>query len=237
MKRIITFLAYLLALTGVVHAQTIVTSDKTVDKPIPSWRIAVHGGFAYQLGFVDKSLGSDMTDYQRKLKMGYCYGFDISHFFSETLGVGFKYSDGHFSRSFEGTATFDDGSSRSGIISDKIDLRFIGPFISYRWLTAKDRGAFFVNYGLGYLGLYDNTVVFEPYYIRGGTLGQLADIGYDFSLTQHLAVGASVSFVTGTISSFTNYYPNGSSQSVQLEKKDYRSLSHLTLSFGLRLLL
>lgn len=238
MKRIIALFAVSLALTGIVNAQSIVSSDRTIDRTVPTWRIAVQGGFVYRIGKVDNSLGAEMTEYLESLRKGFCYSADVTHYFSEALGVGVKYSDGRFSGSVLGTATFIDGSTRSGTCSDKIDFRLVGPFLSYRWVSANARNAFYINYGLGYLGMTDDSVVItDSFTMKGGTLGQFSDIGYDFSITKKLALGASVSFIAGTLSSYTIYNSGGSSQSFQLEKDEYESLDHLTFSLGLRLLL
>lgn len=238
MKRIITLVVFSFVLTGIVNAQSIVSSDRTIDRSVPTWRIAVQGGFAYRIGKVDNSLGSEYADYLKSLKEGYCYSADITHYFSEALGVGVKYSDGHFSGSIQGTATFTDGSVRSGTFSDNIDLRFVGPIISYRWVSPNVRHAFYVNYGLGYLGMIDKSVlIIDNLTMKGGTMGQLADMSYDFSITKNLAIGASVSYIAGTLTSYSIYNSAGASQSVQLEKDEYESLSHVTISLGIRLLL
>ena len=38
-----------------LSAQNVQTSDTVVTKKAPSWRIALHGGYAFQTGKVDKN--------------------------------------------------------------------------------------------------------------------------------------------------------------------------------------
>jgi len=237
MKRIIALFAVSLALTGIVNAQSIVSSDRTVDKSIPSFRIAVQGGFAYQLGKVDNSQGSEMTEFQKDLKKGSCYSADVTYFFSEALGLGVRYSNSHYSANFVSSLSFQDGSTRKGTFHEEMNLNFVGPFLSYRWLSPDARNAFYINYGLGYLGMVDDAVIFEKFKIKGGTLGHLGDIGYDFSITKHFALGATISLVTGTCTSYTLYNSAGASETIKLDKDKYETYSHLSFSIGFRFLL
>jgi hypothetical protein len=63
------------------------------------------------------------------LKSGYNYGLDITHFFIENLGIGFRYSNYVSANKIKNTwFTNSKGAKQKGDISEKISINFIGPF-------------------------------------------------------------------------------------------------------------
>lgn len=237
MKKLFASAVVLLA-AWTVSAQNIVTSDTTLtvnssrSRPV---RIAVQGGYAYRAGKVDQSQGPDMAKYLKGLKHGYTYGADLTWFFLNNFGVGVKGNVLHVSNAAEGTLQLADGTQHSGRIEDKIDIWFVGPFASWRVTSRNMRHTMLMNAGLGYLGCNDKTVVIEPFKMSGGTLGILYEVGYDFSLSDTVAIGAMLSCIGGTMGQYNVKYPDGSSQLVKREKGSYENLSHINFSIGLRI--
>lgn len=233
MKRLIFIcLIFLASVSG--HAQNIVTSDTTVTASLPSWRFSAQGGYAYRVGKIDKSQDAVVVDHIKNLKHGITYGADATWFFMESLGVGLKYNSLKVCSSEQVTVTYDDGTQKSGLLEDKINIGFLGPIASYRVLSRNARSAFFMNVGLGYMEYKNCAVLIDPFIIKGGTMGYLYEIGYDLSITDRISLGAMMSFVSGTL---TGYKTNqGESwNTVDLESDSYESLNHLNLSIGLRI--
>lgn len=129
--------------------------------------------------------------------------------------------------------TYENGSTRTGTLKDRIDIWYAGPLLSYRWLSRTGRNAFFVNYGLGYLGYQDVGMVIDPAKQAGGTLGLQFELGYDFGITKHLAAGIDFNMISGTLTHYT-LTMNGKDQRIDLDKDEYMGLGHLALSAGLR---
>ncbi len=237
MKRIYLLIISLLAVSFGLGAQTIVTSDATVGQRAPRLRVAVQGGGVYRFGKLPSDASPDTRAYLKNLKAGYTYGADVTYFFSEALGVGARYNNIHTSSSATGTITFDTGETASGKIQDIIDICFAGPFVTYRWLNASGKNAFLLSYGIGYCGFKDAAIAVDPYTVKGWTLGQYAEIGYDFGLSDRLSIGPALTLFRGTLSSYRRTDENGISEDVKLEYGSFESLNSLNLTVGLRYLL
>lgn len=233
MKRLIFIILIFLASIS-IHAQNIVTSDKTVTANFPSWRFSTQGGYTYRVGKVDKSQDAVLVDHIKKLKHGVTYGADATWFFMESLGVGLKYNALHVGNSEQVTVDYDDGTQKSGLLEEKINICFFGPIASYRVVSKNMRNAFFMNVGLGYMAYKDSAVLIDPFIIKGSTLAYLYEIGYDLSLTDKVSLGAMLSFVSGTLTDY-NTNQGGSWNKVDLESDSYESLNHINLTIGLRI--
>ena len=220
-----------------LNAQTIITSDRTVAENAPSVRLSIMGGGGCRLGKAASNTEAALADHAKHTRWGVSYGADASWFFSESLGAGLRYNNLHVGHKTEVTATYDDGSSRSGLLEDQINIWFLGPQCSFRLMNATKKNAFYLTYGLGYIGYHDSAKLIDPYTIKGGTLGYLAEIGYDIGLSKHLAIGASFSLYNGTLRNVNITESSGEHRSVSLEKDKYEGLGHLDLAIGLRYML
>ena len=220
-----------------LNAQTIITSDRTVAENAPSVRLSIMGGGGCRLGKAASNTEAVLADHAKHTRWGVSYGADASWFFSESLGAGLRYNNLHVGHKTEVTATYDDGSSRSGLLEDHINIWFLGPQCSFRLMNATKKNAFYLTYGLGYIGYHDSVKLIDPYTIKGGTLGYLAEIGYDIGLSKHLAIGASFSLYNGTLRNVNITESSGERRSVSLEKDKYEGLGHLDLAIGLRYML
>lgn len=233
MKRLVLICTLLLTAGIALRAQTIVTSDTGAGRLIPKWRIAVQGGGAYRLGRVPSGLDSGMEDYIRKMKLGFDYGADITYFFGG-IGIGVTYSNSHFGNEATITGTYIDGTAARGRMADSIDISFIGPVLSYRWLNQTGRNAFLMSIGFGYLGYQDKAAMIEEFTLKGWTLGRLLSIGYDFGLSDRLSIGPVLSLITGTLTSYKITDELGRTETQNLDRDSYEGLSHATLTLGLR---
>lgn len=233
MKRLIFISLLFLAFVS-AHAQNIVTSDTSVSSNFPSWRFSAQGGYAYRVGKVDDSQDAVLVNHIKKLKHGVTYGADATWFFMESFGVGLKYNVLSAGNSEQVTVTYDDGTQKSGLLEDNINISFCGPIASYRVLSRNMRNAFYINVGLGYMGYKNRAVLIDPFIIKGGTVGTLYEIGYDLALTDKVSLGAMLSSISGTLTSCkTNQ--GGTWNEVDLESDSYESLYHFNLSIGLRI--
>lgn len=234
MKKVVIICMLLMTAGFSLNAQTIVTSDTSVERAIPKWRIAVQGGGAYRLGRVPSGIDSDMAAYIKKMKLGFNYGADITYFFTEGLGVGVTYSNSHFSNAANITGTYSDGTTASGKMADIIDISFIGPVLTYRGLNQTGRNAFLMSIGFGYLGYQDKATMIEDFTLKGWTLGRLISIGYDFGISDRLSFGPALSLITGTLTKYTMTDELGRTETQNLDKDSYEGLSNVTLTVGLR---
>ena len=221
-----------------VSAQTVyyTTPNPSVNESAPRFRLAVQGGYGYRLGKYQETGQSIIDQHNKRLKKGFVYGADINWFTASEMGFGLKYSNMHSKSEDMITITYDNGSIESGEYTDMVDLRFFGPTFASRHVSQDNRCIFLLDFGLGYLSYTNNGRIIHPMSIKGGTLGFCADAGVDFRLMNSIYLGATLSMIGGTLSSY-NYTENGNTTKVELEKDHYETLGHVTLTIGLRLYL
>jgi len=200
----------------------------------PHFRAAVTGGWSYRVAKLADNIPSDFEKYMKDLKSGYHYGLDLSYYFSEQVGFGFKYYNYHSKNEITNVyVTLPNGSTQIGNMSDDISINFIGPFFSTRLLNANKKNSFLINLGLGYVGYKDNAVLISDFLIKGSTIGLCWDIGYDIGLSENFALGFQFSYIIGTLTRY-ELSDGASTQTVKLDKENYESLSRIDLSIGLR---
>ena len=198
------------------------------------FRIAINGGYSYQTARVAENVPSDFKDYVKELKSGYHFGCDLIYYFSEPLGFGFKYYLFKSSNSLDNIYIDDtDGNRTQGKLSDDLTISFIGPTFSTRLLNHDKSNAFLLNLSLGYMGYSNNKVIIDKYKITGSTVGLSFDIGYDIGLSENLSLGFQVSYLSGTL--FKYELSDGiTTQTINLEEREYESLNRIDFSIGLR---
>lgn len=234
MKRLIlAFLSFALPLG--LSAQTIITSDYLAETSSgPRIRAAVQGGLVYRFGKIDESLNQDTRDFYKKMKKGRDYGADLTFYLNGGYGFGAKYSKASAYNSIYGTVTYNDGTQETGTISDNIDLTFIGVYASASTARLGSKHIFFLNYGVGYLGYYEKSLMLDEAIMTGSTLATYSGLGYDYLLSDHLAIGAEITLLTGTLRAFTQT-SDGQTQTYVLNSDEALNVSHISADIGIRL--
>lgn len=215
------------------------TSEMPKDKVVgyanyQHFRIAINGGYSYQTAKVAESVPSDFKNYIKELKSGYHFGGDLTYYFSEPLGFGFKYYLFKSSNSLDNIYLEDiDGNRTYGKMSDDLTISFIGPTFSTRLLNHDKSNAFLMNLSLGYMGYSNDKVIIDNYKMTGSTMGLSFDIGYEIGLSENLSLGFQVSFLTGTLFEY-DWNDGTKTETIKLEKGEYESLNRIDFSIGLR---
>lgn len=210
-----------------------VKSDSLKKLSTPQWRISLHGGYACRLGEM-VSVNWMLHDYMEKLRHGFFYGADVTGYFTESMGVGVKFSGFGTKISQDVTVEYDGGRQESGLMSDNISIRYIGPMLSYRLLSHNYRNALIFNTGIGGLAYTDEVVLIDPFTIRGTAIGYLLELGYDFRVSDKVSLGVSVSSISGVMKKYRTD-ASGVWKTVILKEYERESLSHLDFSFGVRI--
>jgi len=201
----------------------------------PHFQIALSGGWSYRTARLASNIPSDFKDYYQKLKSGFHYDVGLSYYFTEQLGVGLKYNE-YLSKKELGNVyiTYTDGSTEYGNMSDNIRVKFIGPTFNYRYFNTTKRNCFLMGIGIGYMDYRDKGfLVSSPVTIKGGTVGTYLSFGYDFGISENLALGFQLTFSSGTLSRITTS-DGTSTQTVNLDNDQRENLSRIDLSIGLR---
>lgn len=233
MKKLVLSLFLVLAAIG-AEAQTIVTSDSlAINTWSPKFRIAIQGGFAYMFGSIDKSMGEDLVKYYKNLKIGGNEGADITYYIAAGSSVGIKYNRLRSAVSSYGTLTFEDGTKKSGTISDNVSILFIGPYYGVTNAGGGSKHVYALNAGVGYVGYRDDACVIDPFLLTGWTLGYYLGLQYDFMITPKLALGAELALYTGAVKDLYRT-ENGVKSKVEMENGQAQAASHVDASIGIR---
>ena len=226
MKKIITTSLLLLAGILSLGAQSIVTTDQSVNQSVkedlPNWRISASAGGFYQIGRIPDGLSPEALEHAKSLKWGVTYDVDATRYFRGTLGLGVKYNSVYTSH--EQSLPYS-GEFSPSYLSDDINVWFLGPMISMRGFT-KGWSNFIVNVGLGYMGYRDKAT------LSGRTIGVMGEAGYELALSKTVKLEALFSFYGGRLSSVTQTW-DGFERRIQLGKDEEVSLGHLDLKIGL----
>lgn len=215
-------------------APNILEDGLDLKKVSGSWRFAIQGGGAYRLGKMDTNQDAVTTQHLKNLRFGYTYGADVTRFFSENFGLGLKFNNHHTGDSMPVAITDSStGKTTDGVLEDQIDIWFLGPVFTYRLLSRNRNNAFIARAGIGYEGFFDNGMVGkEKGTIKGGTFGLLYELGYDFGISKHLSVGASLTLIMGALNSI-DVTVNGKTANYNLGDQR-EGISNVGLSIGLR---
>ena len=187
----------------------------------PHWRLAGNIGWSYRTAPLADGLNSAQKEYLKKLKNGFNVSLDASYFFSEMFGAGFKYD-------------LFKSSNTSSVGEDNISISFVGPAFAMRFFNQTKTNCWFMNYGIGYMGLKDKGKESgQPVTAKGSTVGLVMDIGYDIAFSKNWSAGIQLSLLSGILTEL-NVTQNGYTQKVKLEKGQYEGLGRLNISIGLR---
>ena len=204
------------------------------DKKEYNVQIALNGGYAFRTAKFSNDISGDYKDYLRKLSRGFDYGASIRFNIKNGITLGLHY-DQFSSSNAAYVYTYDDeGNYYEGNVSNIHTLTFIG--VSLGALTANSQnGKHMLNVeGLaGYLGYKDSAEEFGyKYTLTGQTFGLGLGMGYDYRLTQHIAIGAEASYYIGALSKVT--YDDGTRKEIIDLGNSKEGLQRLNLKSGIR---
>ena len=204
------------------------------DRSYPHFRVAVNGGYSYRTAPVAKDVSKVVSDYLKQLKSGYHFSADASYYLTELFGLGIKSSVSFSSNSMDHVQVeMDDGTTKTGMMSDDIRIWFIGPAFTIRLLDGLKRNAFLSSVAIGYLDYHDNAVLINKYIIKGNTAGLEVSLGYDFAVSKRFSLGIQVSYLVGSLSQVV--IDDGAiKKTVNLPDNAHENLSRLDLTVGIR---
>lgn len=196
------------------------------------YEFSIDGGLSFRIARLAEDIPGNLIDYYTKLKSGYNIGVSASYYLNETVGIGLKYQSFFTSNSIANTKFSDPfGRSHTGNLSDKINIWFCGPSVTYRY--GKGVSTFYTNYYTGFVHYKDNAQMSDSYVITGNSAGFGVEGGYDLELTPGCLLGFKTSLLFGSIGKFKVYDVTGT-QSIDLKEDNRESIMRIDLSIGLR---
>lgn len=177
----------------------------------------------------------DFKSYTKKLRRGFVYGADATWFFKEFMGVGLRYKAFSASNGATVTGTDENGTTVTGKLKDNIQISFIGPMFCTRFSSRNGLHTLTADIGVGYINYRDKGMVIEKMKLTGGTLGLLYNIGYDYALNKMWSIGVNLSSIEGTLTTLTLEQNGVKTSQTTLDKDKQENISHIDLSFTLKL--
>jgi len=206
-----------------------------IPKNYPVFRLSFGGGFSYRTAEISSDISNEFIDYMKKLKLGYNFYMDVAGYFNRAIGLGASCKWFKSSNSIvDGIYIIDTaGNLRSGTMSDNINILFVGPMFSVRFLNKAKRHALHLNASIGFMGYWDDAILVEPFQIHAKTAGLSLEVGYDIRITDNLLVGFQFSSILGAFRSY-KLTTGGYSSSEILPERQAESISRIDLTIGLR---
>ncbi len=207
--------------------------------PYSHWRFALNGGYAYNLGKSVPTSDTRLETYDNQIRSGINLGGEINYFIvNGQIGIGINYENVTSQNSLNGVTYLNNGEIfTNNTLSDNLNIQYVGPMytgISRRIKNNQVKDALIINVGMGNLTYTDNKRVdLKNYKITGSTLGTYYSIGYDRFISKNMALGIQLSLITGILSNY-DQFDGSSTTHVQLDINSHQSLSHLSLTIGLR---
>ena len=173
------------------------------------------------------------------MNSGLNFGAELNYFVvNGQAGIGINYENVTSQNSLSGVTYLSAGQIFSNnILSDNLNIQYIGPMYTGISRHIKKNGvkdALIINVGMGNLSYSDSKIVdLKNYKITGSALGTYYSIGYDRFISKNMALGIQLSLITGLL---TNYdlFDGTSTTHIQLNNTSNQSLSHISLTVGLR---
>lgn len=208
----------------------------------PNQKGSIKSGFSLRAytgaGRRTNKLSQDLNNYERehvkRLLTGWMYGIDGIGFMESGFGLGFRYQTLYSTSSDYAALILDNENIEEGVLNDKVYISFLGPVFAGRADSKNGKHMFISSFGLGAI-FYEDKKTFNAISekVTGRSLGYTCDLCYSYKMTDHLSLGADLSFTTGTLSE-VKYTSGNDTKSIKLDKENREGLSHLGFSVELR---
>lgn len=221
------------------------TEIPEVTSPSSKIRIGFCSGIGYMTGSAKEakrqlsSLGfkdSDANKYYNDLKVSFPVSASIHYFLNPSLGLGFNSNFFATGSSLKDIVEIGDGIHRANWkMEEQMYLTFLGASIMFQEKYGHNKKIGLTGvYGLGVV-LYRNEVIAlnYPVLITGNNIGMTGELGIEYFLNQHVALGADFSYLRCAITKIN--VDNGHTvESRELENEDSENISRVSFSAGLK---
>ena len=187
-----------------------------------------YAGYGRRLGKLSPDLKTQFErEHYKRLLNGVVLGADYVYLFKSGSGFGLRFRTMRSSTTDAVTVLYDDGSMKDGLWEQTVYISFLGPLYSGRMVSKNGKHIFMDNVGLGVIFYNDNSnILSQKEIISGSSLGFTFDINYSYLISDHLSIGADVSYTSGTIK-MVSVSDGNRSEAVKLDKDHYEGMAHL----------
>jgi outer membrane protein W len=201
----------------------------------PKFRVGMQIGYGYRVAPIPQNTPAALKNHLSILKNNLNFGADISYYFKNNIGFGVKYN-GISAKAHTSNVMYvlEDGFIIYDKLSNKIEIHFIGAFLSTRYFLESNKHCVFANVGAGYVRYKDHAVfINQSVKMTGNTAAFFAEIGYDFLVTNHLAIGFQLSVILGQLQAIYLTMSNIKVKE-ELDRTQRENLGHIDISLGFR---
>jgi len=198
------------------------------------FRIGVNGGYSSRVARVDNSISPALVSHIKALKSGYQLGIDAGYFFSENIGVGFKYNNFSSQNQTDNLILTNNNTNQVsyGSLNTTSNINYASPVLYTRFISANKKTIFFSNFSIGYTGYKEVNSGILNFTSTAGSVGFGIDLGVDFMLNKNLALGLNAGYTNGNLNQFE--LDHGTyKEKLQLAKGQFESLARLGVGVGL----
>lgn len=234
-------MAFLVSCSNFAFAQY--TSDSTKTEKQNKWRISLDAGLGYRLAstknskqiFINQGFTtSEVDNYFKKIKWGPKASAQVHYLLNPKYGLGIDYQFHHSSGSITGTIAPGDGSLYYGETEDNVYTNYTGLSLYYNEWILQNKLKYYGQTSIGICFFRQETISFyTPMLITGKSLGTNLELGLEYFIHKHLALGSQLNFFQSTISKI-NVDNGNSKEDVKLEKDQFEGLSRLDASMGVK---
>ncbi len=186
---------------------------------------------SYNVGYGHVFIGRKQEPYyleehRKKLRSGFNFGAELTGYVSPFVGFGVAssllYTSNHLKDELQ------------GVPIDYEDKRwhwYVAPMLSIRPFGTRFKNDLLINLSAGYYGFMESSTRYEVSYRKkkGGTLGGMLGVGYDYWITKKIGLGAQLSLLAGVLDEYEVY-----KEPVSIQENKH-NLTRVSLSIGLRI--
>ena len=223
---------------GISPEQLSTEYKKTIEKGtqekkerlLPRFQFNGDFGYGWRTAKLNPSLEAEERNYLKKLMNGPAWNLSAGYYFNDSYGIGLSYSTYSSSNSIWATNT---DSGDTGKLKTNDIISFVGPTFLMRF-SHSQKWIFGMQLGLGYISYSSKTTFLnENVKQTGASVGVLASFNTEYKFAKNWGIGADLSSVGGTLSSF-DVNTNGRKETINLSNEEREGLGHIKISLGVR---
>lgn len=222
------------ATTGFGIGRTAVVRSSDYSSMVPESDEAVHSvrayvGYGRRLNKISPELNLFEKEHVKRLMNGVVFGTDFIQYFDRAKGsgLGLRYQIMHATSADPATVTYEDGTSKDAVFNEMVNISFLGLLYSGRMQSRNGKHLFVANVGGGLLLWKDvQKVDKDMLTITGRTFGLTYDLNYSCFVSEHLSLGAGISYTAGVIRNAT-FSDGEQTRTRDLEKNKQEGLAHM----------
>ena len=201
----------------------------------PRHLIALNSGYSYDPGRQNTGFSPDFESYLDQLRSG--FHLEASYIYYVDKSIGFGVLANYFRSSGDEadvSGTDEIGNPVIADLSGEVNVYFIGPLFSVRFLNKSQKNALILNTAIGYISYEEAATYVSEIVTTGNGLGLSSIIGYTIGLNQNLSLGLQLGATSGLFRKVEIASGNNVTEVRLPDNERPVSSSRLDFSIGLR---